>query len=209
LLSAGLVLSATVLLCACGAPNQANIELRKKNQSLGDQIVALQRDRDADQARIAGLESKIGTLPTLPESRLDKLYTARAIRLGTLTGGADLDPNKPGDEGIRVDLEPLDDSGAVIKATGAASIEAIDMATDPPQRIGKWDFTPQQLKQAWRSFSLVHDFVLECPWQGTVPSHSELAVKVDFTDELTQRKFSVIQKITVQLAPTTQPGERR
>src|SRR5258706_13668578 len=87
---------------SCGSPNSANIILRKQNQDLQEQIATLTRAREADAATIRGLQERIGTVPTLSQERLEKLFTTHGIKLGRLTGGADLDLNKPGDEGIKV-----------------------------------------------------------------------------------------------------------
>jgi hypothetical protein len=206
--AAGLIVAWSLVLVSCGAPSKVNVELRKKNQGLEDEVAKLKQDLAASQARVEGLESKIGTTPTLPQSRLDQMYTVHSIRLARLTGGADLDPNKPGDEGVRVNLEPLDESGDAIKATGTVTVEAVDMKTDPPQVVGRWQFTPQQLKGTWRSLGPIHEFVLECPWQRVVPAHPELALNVSFTDDLTGRTFSKLEQIKIALPPTTQPSTR-
>src|SRR5712671_1947141 len=87
---------------SCGSPNSANIALRKQNQDLQEQIATLTRAREADAATIQSLQARVGTVPTLPQERLEKLFTTHGIKLGRLTGGADLDRNKPGDEGIKV-----------------------------------------------------------------------------------------------------------
>ena len=63
-----------VLATGCGSPSSANIELRKQNQDLQDQITPLTRAREADAGTIASLQQRIGTIPTLPQERLEKLF---------------------------------------------------------------------------------------------------------------------------------------
>src|SRR3954452_4154622 len=122
-----------LLICtSCSSPSTANIELRKEKQALQDQIAELNRVHQADQATIQGLQNQIGTLPTLPQNRLDQLFTVHGLELGRLTGGADLDPKKPGDEGIKVYATPTDDDGEPIKAAGTFVIEAFDLAAKTP-----------------------------------------------------------------------------
>ena len=65
----------------------------------------------ADAATIRNLQARVGTIPTLSQERLEKLFTVHGIQLGRLTGGADLDRSKPGDEGIKVYITPTDDDG--------------------------------------------------------------------------------------------------
>ena len=117
-------LAAGLLIAGCGSPNKPNIALRKKIQGLDAQIVQLQRQHEADQATIAGMNQRVGSVPTLPQDRLERLFTVHGIKLGRLTGGADLDPAKPGHEGLKVYLTPLDETGDQLKSAGAITIEA-------------------------------------------------------------------------------------
>lgn len=188
------------LLIGCSGPSAANTELRKKNQDLSDQIAALIRIHEADQATIRGLQERIGTIPTLPQERLDKLYTVHGLELGRLTGGMDMDPSKPGDEGIKVYAYPTDDDGEPIKAAGSFVVEAFDLAAKSPE-VGRWTFDLETTRKAWIGALLTHDFVLTCPWQH-VPMHEEMTIKVTFHDELTAREFSAQTVVTVKLPGT-------
>src|SRR5882757_5916803 len=87
------------LLAGCvDKSTQANIDLRRQVQSKDSEIQSLKRAHDADQATIRSLEQqKGGGLATLPEDRLDKLFTTHGISLGRLTSSADFDSQKPGD----------------------------------------------------------------------------------------------------------------
>ena len=192
-----------LLICtSCSSPSTANIELRKEKQTLQDQIADLNRVHQADQATIQGLQNQIGTLPTLPQNRLDQLFTVHGLELGRLTGGADLDPKTAGDEGIKVYATPTDDDGEPLKAAGTFVVEAFDLAAQTPL-IGKWTFDLASTRRAWIGQFLAHNFVLTCPWQHP-PAHQDLTIKVTFHDELTQREFPAQTVIKVKL-PTTSP----
>src|SRR5207237_1847083 len=110
-----LLLVVTVL-AGCGHPNRANIVLRKQNQQLLGKIDDLERRHEADVATIRGLTDRVGTVPTLPPDRLERTSTAHSITINRLTGGADLDPDKPGDEGIKVYINVWDQHGDWLKA---------------------------------------------------------------------------------------------
>jgi len=196
-----------ILPAACTHPSKANIELRKEKQALEARIQSLEEQRTADQARIRGLEEKVGTIPTLPESRLDEMFTAHGIRIGQLTGGYAMDVKSPWDQGIKVYLTPVDDSGEPIKATGEVTVEAFELGKNPPLRLGKWTFTPAQMKDSWRGFGLIHAFVLMCPWQ-VVPTARNITLDIRYQDELTGRVFSALQKVTVNPPPATQPASQ-
>jgi hypothetical protein len=200
------VLLLAVVGVGCGSPNAANIAVRKENQNLRDQIEDLKRAREADAATIQGLQSKVGTLPTLPEDRLDKLFTTHGLQLGRLTGGADVDTKKPGDEGLKVYATPIDDDGQPFKAAGSFVIEAYDLAENPPQQVGKWTFDVDSAKKAWIGSFLAHNYVFTLPWQHATPRHDEITVKVTFRDELTGREFHEQKVVKVKLPPATSPA---
>lgn len=201
------LLFCALALAGCGRPNQENIRLRKFNQSLENRIEDLEKQLAADRATIAGLKDRIGTVPTLPESRLEEMFTVHGIELGRLSGGTDIDPQRPGDEGIKVYLRPVDASGEALKATGWVTVELFDLNLPSDNRIGRWEFSPEQLKSMWRSFAVLEDFVIVMPWQK-VPQSRSLLVNVIFRDALTQRLFRAQKGITVDWPPTTQAAER-
>jgi hypothetical protein len=190
----------------CGSPSRANVQLRKANQELEAHIAALTQEREADQARIAALEKHVGTTPVLSEGTLEAVFTTRKMELGRLTGPADFDLNKPGDDGIKVYLMPIDETGEAIKATGKVTVELFDLGLSGDNRLGRWEFAPGQIKDRWRSLGPLHAFVLECPWQK-MPSHSNLTLHVVFDDALTGREFVVDREVELSKVPTTRPSQ--
>ncbi|MDB5323436.1 MAG: hypothetical protein JWN40_5067 [Phycisphaerales bacterium] len=185
----------------CGSPSSANIILRKQNQELREQIATLTRAREADAATIRALQQRVGTVPTLPQERLEKLFTVHGIKFTRLTGGADVDPSKPGDEGIKVYVSPIDDDGEPFKAAGSFVIEAFDLAAKPPE-VGKWTFDVDAARKNWHGALLSHQYVLTCPWEKP-PQHDEVTIKVTFRDELTGRVFDAQTVVKVHLPPPT------
>lgn len=172
-----------------GRPNQANIQLRKENQQLRDQIASLTRERNTARAEVEGLKERQGTLPTLPAERLDRLFTVSGIRLGRLTGPSDLDPSTPGNEGLKVYVTPIDGAGQKLKAAGSFVVEAFDLAAEENRRVGRWEFDVEQAKESWMGVLMRYEYVLICPWEKP-PANPELTVKVTFIDELTGRRFT-------------------
>jgi len=184
----------------CSAPSKANIELRKTNDTLRAQITKLQAKQQGDAAQIRALEShSASTVPSLPESRLEQLSTAHGVKFGRLTGGADLDPAKPGDEGIKIEAIVYDADNDAIKALGRFTVEAFDLS-DPNPRIGTWTFGPADSRKNFYSTTFLYAFIFDCPWQR-VPTHSYITIKVTFLDELTHREFTAEKRVNVTLPP--------
>jgi hypothetical protein len=190
----------------CGVPNSVNIELRKQNQQLAAQVQKLDQQHEGDLRVIAGLRERQGSIPTLPTTRLAELFTTHSIEFGRLTGGADIDPSKPGDEGLAIYAVPNDQFGQMLKAAGSFDVEAFDLAEPVKQQIGKWHFNLQQSKDVWNGWALAYAYGLICPWQ-TVPHHADLTVRITFFDQLTQTPFTAQRIIHVSLpaSAATQP----
>jgi len=207
----GLCAAAIVLLSGCGKPNAANIELRKQNHQLRDDLATAQTEKQ-------GLLASLGTAGApdvntrgavvAPEA-LQHLFTAHGLSFGRLTGGADLDPARPGDEGIKIYVVPTDQHGDPLKSAGTFVVEAFNLASQTDVRIGRWEFDSTQSMQAWYGKGFLYTYVLTCPWQS-VPESGELTLKVSFTDTLTGRQLTAQRTVNVSTpgvpAPTTQPG---
>src|SRR5947207_5440695 len=163
--------SAALSLFGCGRPSKANVELRKQNQALQNQIADLKRQHEADLASIRNLQSSAPTVPTLPPERLEKVVTTYGLKIGRLTGGADLDPNQPGDDGLKIYVAPVDRTGEAIKAAGSFVVEAFDLAKPGDTRIGRWEFPTDQVQKYWVNFLTQTNYVLPAPWQNGPTEH--------------------------------------
>lgn len=197
---AGLVFAQT----GCKGPNQANIELRKQNQELRAKVDELERRHNADAAQIRASESASGsTVPSLPQDRVDQLFTVHGIQLGRLTG-----VSPEGD--LKVYVTPTDESGQPIKAAGSFVVDAFDLARSDHPRIGHWEFPLEQARKNWVGQALLHCYVLALPWQGTPGDHPQLTLRVVFTDALTGRVFETqkVVRVDPRLAASSQPARR-
>lgn len=176
-------------------PDAANIELRKQNQALLDRIRLLEARSQQDQATIRSLESRIPTVPVLPDERIRQLFTPADLKLGRLTGWATWTESGQARDGLKVYVVPLDADGDELKSAGAFRVEAFDLTKENP-RIGRWDFSTEEARMLWYGSGLLYEYVLPCPFEVSVDA-SELTLRVTFTDLLTQRvivKQSVIKK---------------
>ncbi len=183
--------------CFNNTPSQANIELRKQNQQLQDQLAVLDRRHSADEATIRGLLANATTVPVLPQDQLDQLFTTAGLKFGSLTGGYHPDPNQYGDTMVKVYVCPIDQDGNKITATGTFHVDLFDLALHSNNRIGTWDFDLKQSRASWFNSLIMENYVLDCPWQ-TVPAHASLMLHVQFTDQLTHRIFTVDKGINIE-----------
>jgi len=187
----------------CKGPNAANIELRKQNQELRAKLEDLQRQHDADAAQLRASESRSGsTVPSLPQDRIDQLFTVHGIQLGRLTG-----VNPEGE--LKAYVTPTDESGQSIKAAGSFVVDAFDLSKPDQPRIGHWEFPLDQARKNWVGQALLHCYVLPLSWQEARPQNPQLTLRVVFTDALTGRVFETQKVIRVDpRVASSQPAAR-
>ncbi len=180
-----------VVAIGCSTPNKPNIDLRKQIQQQQGEIESLKRQHEADVATIRGLESRATTVPTLPKTQLDKLFTVAGLKFGRLTG-ADA-------KGVKVYVVPTDQSGQPIKSAGSFVIDAFDLAVGDNARVAHCEHPLDQAEKNWFGQAMLYTYVLECPWQ-TPPKHDEITIKVQFTDALSGRVVSSQKVVTISTA---------
>ena len=124
----------------------------------------------------------------------------REIRLhAVLTGGIDRD-GLPGDEGIQVAIEPLDDRGRVVAASGAIAIALMDHTLPAGnQRLAFWTFDARRAAEKAQQGGLSDGLLFDLMWDGQrYPAHRELSVYVRYTTS-DGRQLNTHSKIRVRL----------
>ena len=201
------------LIAGCAKPDKANIALRKQVQTLESEVADLKRQREGDRATIRALESQRTTVPSLPAERLERIFTAHGLKIGRLTGGADTDAARPGDEVLRVYAVPTDQRADLLKAAGAFVIDAYDLSLPPnDNHLGRWEISAEQAAESWFGNAVMYGYTLTLPWQRA-PQGERVTVRVTFTDSLTGRQFTEQKDVDVKppaaspaSIPTTAPA---
>lgn len=178
-------------------------------EGLRENSRALTEDNQKLRTQLADREKQIRTLQALGPKRLEKLYYVQSIRLGRYTSGVDLD-DKPGDDAVKVLLEPMDQHADAIKAPGDALVQLYDLAEPPGKNLlGEYRWNVEQLAKTWAGGFLSYHYGLECPWKSTPPGHDEITVRVEFTEYLTGKKFTAqkVCKVNPPRAPSTKPAK--
>jgi len=168
-------------------------QLRTRNEQLHKQLI--QRDE------------QIAALQRLGPKRLDRLYTVQRIAFGSGTGGTSSD-DTPGGDAVKVNVEPIDQYGSVLKAAGRVKVQVFDLAMPEAKNLlAQREYDPNAAAKNWASglFSSYYSFTLPLP---APPAHRELTVRAEFTEYLTGKTFITQQVIRVALPPTpaTQPA---
>jgi outer membrane murein-binding lipoprotein Lpp len=194
-------LVAAVLLAGCNGPTTAERfrQLDQQVRDLNDQVDKLAKEGAAKDAMIEAQRKQITTLQHLGEKRLDRLPHVERIELDRLTGGANYD-GKPGDDGVTVYLQPIDQDGHVIKAAGEIRIQLFDLANPDGRRlIGEYRLDVDHTREAWQGRLMTYHYTVKCPWRAGPPAHDEITVRVEFLDYLTGKTFRTQKLVKVRL----------
>ena len=206
----GLLLALGALaLIGCG-PNYSRIadSLRERNFKLEQQLEQTQqliKDQQATlQYKQEQLDAQTPRVATLPPERLAQLFTVTRVELRSGTDLWDWEKDQAPD-GFRVFFRPYSDTGDILPASGQVTIEVFDLAIPQgTQRLGKWTFTPADLKKSWYGSLGLNHFALNCPLEQ-LPQHRELTFKLQFIDALTGQVLTDQKQIAVHLPSATPP----
>lgn len=178
----------------CYQPDAEVQQLRQDRLQLTEQVASLSADLDAARARNQALAEQLARSAGVDPDDFSRLFVVDRIRIASLSGPADLD-GRPGHDGVRVHVQPLDRDGDVLKAAGEVTIEIFDLtASEGPRSIGRRVFPAEEVGRHWLGRMMTNHFSFEVPWSA--PLTGEGTIRVEFVDQLTRRVHSAQQPIT-------------
>ncbi len=188
------IVPVALLLVGCVQPPTEDpaIQLR----SYQEENTKLKSDIRDMQMELLARQKQIQTLQGLGEKRMENLFHVTEIKLGKYTAGVDLD-DKPGQDGIRVYLTPIDRDGHAIKAAGAVKIQLFDLAAKE-NLVAEYDFPVEKISERWAAGFMTYHYRFDCHW-ATPPEHEEITVRAEFTDYLTGKTFTAQKVCKVRL----------
>lgn len=164
-------------------------------------LASAQREADLLREQMASSSQN-----AIPEELTQALARAVGVQFNTLiSGGRDTD-GLPGDDELHLVFFPHDAHDEVVKLSGTVAIEAFDLSRDgEEQRIGRWEFSPDESRKLWHHGFLASGFFLNLPWQES-PRVPKVLVHGRLTT-VDGRQFDATQTISIEPAsPTAAPG---
>ncbi|HEX5444366.1 MAG TPA: hypothetical protein VFW87_11075 [Pirellulales bacterium] len=124
-----------------------------------------------------------------------------------LTGGHNVDA-KPGDEGVMVVVEPLNNAGELIEVPGAVSIVVLDPALEgEAARVARWDFSSREAAGHLKRTPLGDGLHFDLRWPHSPPTHRLLNLYVRYTTA-DGRRLQVEKQIDIEPPGAEHSGER-
>jgi hypothetical protein len=137
--------------------------------------------------------------PVTPEMATPKLLDKKVTHLflnPALTGATDFD-GQPGDDGLRVVLEPRNATEAVVPEAGSVSIVVLDPDRQgDAARVARWDFDQSAMRQLIVDSSSGRGIKLEMPWPAAAPAVNRLKLFVRY-ETLDGRRLQADREIYV------------
>ena len=189
--AAKIFLAGCVLAFLAGCED-ANKAAREKSDILTGEKKQLQYKLEQCNTENENLKKQVEVLAGIKQdARFENLYHIQSVKLTKHTGF--YDKNKDGKkESLMVYLQPMDEQGDIVKATGAADVELWDLnKKDGEAMLGKWRVEPNEIKTLWFTTFLAINYRLTFDVTDKIEGLKEpLTVKVIFTDYLTGKVFN-------------------
>jgi hypothetical protein len=180
----------------CGnAGSSGKPTLSQQVQQLTAQKTDLQNQLEQTKTENDQLKKQAESLLNLPgDKRADAIYHLKSIKIGRFTNFYDEDktPGAMGKKNLVVYVEPIDETGDAIKASGAIDVQLWDLnKKENEARLAQWRVEPNEIKTRWQSGMLSSCYRLSFDAAGIVDKFDKpLTVKVNFTDYLSGATFT-------------------
>ncbi len=192
------------------APNQ-NDALRSQIRDLGEKVKSLEAQRIELQQQIASMEKnaqdKSGADPDIltatPRLATVQIDGSSHFQFTEPAAGSTAGSDDAGSKRwciARVYLEPADGLGRFLQIVGSVKISVFELrAGGQSQTLGHGEFSPLQVRDAWRGGLMGTHYTFEIPlagegWKG----QGSVTVKLEFVDGTTGRTFTTQREITRQ-----------
>jgi len=149
--------------------------LMTRNRELAQQLTAAEQ-------HVADLQ-RSGATPTPAKLIPEDPFCPIAVRFGPHTGGLDID-GVPGDERLKVIVQPLDAEGDVVKRAGRLLLEAFEPQGDgnPRKPYHRWELGADALAETWIGSLGIRGYVMKWAWPGDrLPATDALVLRATFT----------------------------
>ena len=187
-----------VLLCSCalmhfvGGCESSNrkIPLAEQVRTLRQEKKQLTRQLKQSRTKAEQLKKQAQVLSGLPEDKLENLYDLQKIKITRYTDFYDKDKDGK-KEKLIVYVQPIDEEGDIVKATGAVDVQLWDLnKKDGQALLGQWHVKPDELKKLWLVTLITTNYRLTFDVADKIGDAEEtLTVRVTFTDYLSGKVF--------------------
>jgi outer membrane murein-binding lipoprotein Lpp len=173
--------------CQKEKTDNAASQIEKLKTQNSDLAVKLQQSQKESEQ----LKKQIQALRNFGENfKPEDIYNLQKINITKYTNLYDNDDDGK-KETLLVYIQPMDEYGDVVKATGLVEVQLWDLDRKEGQPLlGQWQVSPAELKKLWFATLITVNYRLSFNIAGVVEKFDRpLTVKVKFTDYLSGKTF--------------------
>ncbi|HNQ22693.1 MAG TPA: hypothetical protein PKK06_06330 [Phycisphaerae bacterium] len=194
-------LAAVLLVTGCESAGE-RVRLAKENQQLRDDRARLERTLTQRDGSLVQLRDQLTRLQQLGPDRPFAAFAPVRIEIASLSGGADFD-GKPGHDGVRLYIRPIDADGDVVKVPGRIRVQLLDESElGKPRLLGLYVFDKlDDLRRMWHGKFLTQHFTVDCPFPpGTaLPASRSVTATLEFSDYLSGAVLAATKRLSLEL----------
>jgi len=179
-------------------------ENSKSKSPLIEEINALKQEKtqlreqiEESEKEVEQLQEQVQVLSGLPgEKKAENLYNVQKIKVTRYTNLYDKDDDGRYEKLI-VYLQPIDEEGDVVKATGSVDVQLWDLNKEADKSLlGEWHVGAGELKKLWFATIITINYRMTYDVGEIISEYKEaLTVKVTFTDYVTGKVFKEQREI--------------
>ncbi len=181
-----------VFIFGCDNSVSQEVAFSRQVRQLAADKAKLQTQLEQSQIENKQLQKQVDSLSKLPgDKRTEEIYTLKEVKIGRYTNLYDEDKNGT-KETLVVYIQPIDETGDVIKAAGSVDIQLWDLnREDGEAQLKQWHVEPDKLKNLWFSAIMQNSYRLTFDISTVVEQFDRpLTVKMTFVDYLSGTTFT-------------------
>lgn len=191
-----LVVLVVLIITGCENSNSKSPFIDEIN-ALKQEKTQLREQIEESQKEVEQLKEQVQVLSGLPgEKKAENLYNVQKIKVTRYTNLYDRDEDGRYEKLI-VYLQPIDEEGDVVKATGSVDVQLWDLNKEADKALlGEWHVGAEELKKLWFSTIVTTNYRMTYDVSEIISEYKEaLTVKVTFTDYVTGKVFKEQREI--------------
>lgn len=185
-----IIVAGCLLAIVAGCESTPSSSAAEETNTLRQEKRQLIRQLKESRTENKQLKKQLRVISGLPEDRFENLYNLQRIKITRYTNFYDKDKDGR-KEMLIVYIQPIDEEGDIVKATGAVDVQLWDLnKEDGRALLGQWHIGHDELKKLWFATLITINYRLTFDIADKIESFEEpLTVKVTFTDYLSGKVF--------------------
>ncbi|MHC4158601.1 MAG: hypothetical protein ACYSSO_05935 [Planctomycetota bacterium] len=174
-----------------GCENGGRLSPAEEIKLLKQEKTQLQNQLGQFESENEQLKRQLQVLSDLsPEARVENLYQLQKIKITRYTGFYDKDEDGK-KEKLIVYIQPIDEEGDIVKATGAVDVQLWDLNRPNGEALlGQWRVEGEELKKNWFATLIIINYRLTFDAAEIIETLQEpVTVRVTFTDYISGKVF--------------------